>query len=248
MSVPLNSFGFHRVSKMHKAIPPLDQWPSEWTKTFYKEYKRLPTIALPEVSPEGDLFDVIRRRVSNRVYTGQAVTLTDFSSLFQYACGNTARMVNIDGSDSGGRYHRAAPSGGARFPIEAYLLVIRPSDGLEAGVYHYRVREHKLEILQTRAFDVEDLKQLLTYEWAWESSAVIFLTAVFARTQNKYGLRGYRYILLEAGHIIENMCLVSTAIGVSACPLAGTYDEAVEKLLGIDGVSESLVYSVALGK
>lgn len=240
-----SSGNFHRLSQEHKPLP--KEWPQAWTTTFYKEYPRFQTIAFPEVSPSADLFSTIQTRTSVRTYTDKPIELSDLGTLLRYSCGNTQPMINDDGSD-GGRSHRATPSGGARFPIEAYLLVIRPSADLAAGMYHYRVREHKLEVLQVRSFDVDELKQLLTYEWAWEASAVIFLTAVFARTQDKYGLRGYRYILLEAGHIIQNICLVSTAIGVNACPLAGTHDELVEKLLEIDGIGESLIYSVALGR
>lgn len=236
---------FHHVTKRHKQTP--EKWPEIWNKTLYKEYPRLKTIALSDALHEVDLFSLIKTRVSRRTYSELTVTLLDIGTLLKYSCGNTHIMYNDDGSECG-RSHRAVPSAGARFPIEAYVVIIRPSDDLSAGIYHYRVREHKLEVLCVRTFDAKDVQQLLTYEWAWEASAVVFLTAVFNRMQDKYGERGYRYILLEAGHIAQNICLISTALGIHTCPLAGTHDEAVESLLKIDGISESLVYAVALGR
>lgn len=236
---------FHRFSKQHQFLP--EEWPVAWKKTYYKEYPRFQTIDLPDAPPEADLFTVIKTRVSHRSYGKIGLTISDIGTLLKYSCGNTQAMVDDEGNDSG-RYHRASPSGGARFPIESYLLVLYSVDGLSPGIYHYRVREHRLETLQLRSIGADEVKQILTYEWAWEASVIVFLTAVFWRTENKYGRRGYRYILLEAGHITQNICLISTALGISACPLAGTHDEAVESLLEIDGISESLVYAVALGK
>lgn len=79
--------------------------------------------------------------------------------------------------------------------------------------------------------------------------AVFFLmTAVFHRNQVKYGERGYRYILIETGHIGQNLYLVSEAAGIKCRALGGTRDENIEKLLDIDGIGESVVYAVAVGK
>ena len=73
------------------------------------------------------------------------------------------------------------------------------------------------------------------------------MTAVFQRTQMKYAERGYRYVLLEAGHIGQNICLVANAVGLASCPIVGTYDAALERLIDIDGVTESVVYALGLG-
>ena len=245
MVFPTASQSFHRLSKQHTSLP--KEWPSAWTTTFYKEYPRLETLLLPDTPPQADLFGLIQKRASRREYRDIPLTRKEIGVLLKYACGNTFSMDTVD-TEGGGRSHRAAPSGGARFPIEAYLFVLRPSDDLPAGVYHYRIREHLLEVLEKRALETDEIHQLLTYEWAWSASVVVVLTAVFRRTQDKYGERGYRYILLEAGHITQNICLVGTALDIAVCPLAGTRDTMVEKLLSLDGVSESLIYAIALGK
>ena len=74
------------------------------------------------------------------------------------------------------------------------------------------------------------------------------MTSQFERTQMKYGERGYRYILLEAGHIGQNICLVSETLGLKCCALGGTMDKNLEELLDIDGETESVVYGFAIGK
>ena len=73
------------------------------------------------------------------------------------------------------------------------------------------------------------------------------MTAVFSRNQMKYGERGYRYVLLEAGHIGQNMYLNAAALSLKCCALGGTIDSKLEKFLDIDGITESVVYAVAFG-
>lgn len=143
---------------------------------------------------------------------------------------------------------RAQASGGARYPIEVYPLVLRSGEGLPAGLYHYNVKLHALETLWDKSFTKEELKDYFVYEWTADASVVFLMTAVFWRNQMKYGERGYRYVLIEAGHIGQNLYLVSEALGLKCCALGGTKDERVEELLDIDGVNESLVYAVAVGE
>ena len=79
------------------------------------------------------------------------------------------------------------------------------------------------------------------------SYILLAITGVFDRTQVKYGERGYRYALLEAGHVGQNVYLATQALGLGCCGLAGTRDLAIEELLGIDGVTESLLYTLVIG-
>jgi SagB-type dehydrogenase family enzyme len=78
-------------------------------------------------------------------------------------------------------------------------------------------------------------------------AVVVLVTAVFWRTRCKYGLRGYRFALLEAGHCVQNMLLAARAVDAAALPLGGLYDARAEALVNVDGVEESVVYAVALG-
>ena len=119
---------------------------------------------------------------------------------------------------------------------------------LKAGLYHYNVKDHALDVLWDREFSDDDIGQIFTYPWVRDAAIGIVMTAVFSRNQSKYGERGYRYILLEAGHIGQNIYLVSEALGLKCCALGGTRDENLEKLIDIDGITESVVYGFAVGK
>ena len=78
-------------------------------------------------------------------------------------------------------------------------------------------------------------------------AAVLLLLAIFGRTRFKYGLRGYRFALLEAGHVIQNVALAGVALDLAVLPLGGFYDAQVDALVGADGVEESVVYGAVLG-
>ena len=241
---------FHQSSKNHgKGHPPIperyEDWPEEWRTTYYKASPRLPKIALEDGSPRADFFDLIKARQSRRDFTRAPITKYELSVLLKYSCGTTGKLA----SD---RFRRAQASGGGRYPVEVYPIVFRSGDpsagGLKAGLYHYNVKEHALDVLWDREFSNEDIGQLFTYPWVRDAAVGIVMTAVFWRNQNKYGERGYRYILQEAGHIGQNAYLVSEALGLKCCVLGGTRDENLEKAIDIDGTTESVVYALALGK
>jgi SagB-type dehydrogenase family enzyme len=78
-------------------------------------------------------------------------------------------------------------------------------------------------------------------------AAALLVLAVFGRTRFKYGQRGYRFALLEAGHLVQNVVLAAAALEVPALPWGGFYDAQLDALVGADGVDESVVYAVVLG-
>lgn len=237
---------FHQSSKNrtkgHPVIP-MDSrdWPEEWKTTYYKTYPRLLKIDLTDNPPSADFFDLIKKRESRRDFTRTPIAKNELSLLLKYSCGNIRQL-------EGGQNRRAQPSGGARFPIEVYPIIFRSGEDLKSGLYHYNVKAHKLDVLWDRQFSDEDIDNLFTYPWAKGAALGIVMTSVFWRTQQKYGERGYRFVLLEAGHIGQNIYLISEALGLKCCALAGTYDENLEKLIDIDGVTESVVYALAIGK
>jgi len=246
MDIPDFSKIFHQSSKSHyKGHPPVpesyEDWPEEWRTTYYKAYPRLPKIELDDDSISADFFDLVKRRQSRRDFKRGSITKQELSLLLKYSCGTTSKLTND-------RLRRAQASGGGRFPIEVYPVVFRSGGDLKAGLYHYNVKNHQLDVLWGREFSNEDISQIFTYPWVKDAAVGIVMTAVFWRNQNKYGERGYRYILLEAGHIGQNLYLVSEALGIKCCALGGTRDENLEKLIDIDGVTESVVYGLAIGK
>ena len=241
---------FHQSSKDHNkghpfVSPDPENWPDEWKTTYYKSYPWLPKVDLVDSTPSTDLFEAIENRKSRREGTKSPLTLKEISLLLKYSCGNVSPTEELE---PGSGFHRAQPSGGARFPIEVYPLIFRPSHELKSGLYHYDGKSHRLDVLWEREFTDADIEKLFIYEWVKTSSVVFVMTSVFARTQNKYGERGYRYILLEAGHIGQNIYLVAEALGLKCSAIVGTWDVNLERLIDIDGVTESIVYAVALGK
>ena len=218
------------------------EWPAEWKSTFYKDYGKLPTHPLPPPNEEGAFFALVKDRSSRRNFTDANIPLEELSSLLAYTCGQ------LPCEPSREKRRRAYPSAGARYPIEVYPLVLRSMPGLPAGVYHYNVRDHALDVLWEREFAPADIAKLFTYNWVQRASVVIILTGVFRRIKQKYGERGYRYVVLEAGHIGQNVYLASSELGLKCCELAGTHDGAIEKLLEIDGVTESVLHAIVIGK
>ncbi len=236
---------FHQsTKKINKKIPADSSlWPPEWKTVYYKTYQRLPKIKLEHSDRRFNLFEALSRRSSKREMSGGKISGEELSLLLKYSCGITRRLKEGDG-------RRPQPSGGGRFPIEAYCLIIKPGEDLEPGLFHYNVEGHYLETLWKKEFTKEELDELATYEFVQDASLLIFLTAIFWRTQNKYGEKGYRFILQESGHISQNIYLLSEALDLKCCALGGfrISDEQIEKLLGIDGVTESLVYTLVIGK
>ncbi len=214
------------------------QWPDSWKTTYYKTYEA-DKIMLEDPALQADLFEAITNRRSRRDFNKRSLSKRDISAVLKYSCGITKNV--------GGVNVRAQPSAGARYPIEVYPIVLVGSEEVPAGVYHYDVKDHALDALCQRQFSPEDISELVTYDFARSASCAFVMTAVFERTQDKYGSRGYRYLMIEAGHISQNLYLVSEALGVKCCAMAGVQDEAFEKLLDIDGVTESVVHGLLLG-
>ena len=253
MNLPDFSKIFHQSSKnidKIRASTPIkyEDWPEEWKTTYYKAYPRLPKIDLDADQQSASFdsalgkifFDLIKKRKSQRDFSKTPITKRELSLILKYSCGNT-------GPYEGERHRRAQPSGGMRFPIEVYPIIFRSAQDLKSGLYHYGVKNHELDVLWDREFSDKEIDGLFNYDWVKNASCAIIMTAVFWRNQNKYGERGYRMILQESGHIGQNIYLVSEALGLKCCALSGKKDEALEKLIDIDGITESVVYALAIG-
>ena len=142
---------------------------------------------------------------------------------------------------------RAAPSAGGLYPLELYLIA-RNVDGLPQGGYHYNVPDHALERLPGPDDLTAAMAEVSHYEATLAGAAALFVvTGVFDRTTFKYGDRGYRFVLLDAGHMAQNMLLTATASGLGAAPFGGFRDDALSRLVGADGVNEAALYLICVG-
>ncbi len=207
----------------------------------YKVYPDAPRIPLPALGEAHGLSleDVIRRRRSIRTYTGTAMTQEALSRLLFHTGGITAEQW--------GTGLRAAPSAGALYPIETYVLAHRV-EGLEMGVYHYAVQPHALTRLRAGDVRNEIVRAGILQNFLGEANVVLVLTSIFQRLRWRYRERAYRYAMLEAGHIGQNVYLAATALGMGACAVGAFNDDAVNALVGVDGVEEAALYVLAVGE
>jgi SagB-type dehydrogenase family enzyme len=199
----------------------------------------------PPLRPELPLWEAIARRRSCRRFAAEPIEARELAGLLEAAYGVTHAL-----EEEGGRQVlplRAVPSGGALYPLELYIAALQV-EGLGPGLYHFDPLRATLAVVGD-SLTAGDVAALSTYpEIVGECAAVIFVAAVFGRTRFKYGIRGYRFALLEAGHVGQNVLLAATAFGIGAVPLGGYYDRLTDQFLGLDGVNESTLYTIALGR
>lgn len=206
----------------------------------YKEYPDSTRIELPapDRGPDMMLDQVVRRRKSVRVFAGKPLTLGQLSYLL-WASNGIQRVEH-------GHGFRTVPSAGALYPIESYA-VVHDVEGLAPGVYHYAIPPHALEQLR-----MGDLKRDITVAALGQrmcaNAAVVFVwTAIFNRSKAKYRQRAYRYIYLDAGHVGHALALSAVALGLGSCQVGALFDDDVNRILGVDGVEESVVYMSVVG-
>ncbi|MBW2059630.1 MAG: SagB/ThcOx family dehydrogenase [Deltaproteobacteria bacterium] len=198
-------------------------------------------ISLPEPREEGGepLWTVINKRCSSRDFTRDPISLLDLSQLLWATQGIT--------HTASGQALRACPSAGALYPVETYVAANRVEE-LAPGIYHYYVPRHLLEPVARRVTMNELASAALGQRMVTTASVVFIWTAVVQRSKWKYRERGYRYIYLDAGHIGQNLYLAATALNLGCCTIGALFDEEVDRLLGVDGKEETVVYMGAVGK
>lgn len=204
--------------------------------------------SLPLPSPGRLSFDIGRaltERRSSRSFVPGGITPALLSSLLYFTAGITYPRAVRAGTDDWEETRRPYPSAGASYPIELYVLLSGTSSP-EEGVYHYNVKAHSLELLK-EGNPSGELAKVTGQDWLSGSQLKVVLTGVFTRTMNLYSERGYRYVLMEAGHVMQNLLLVAKALGLASCPVGAFLDRGVEELLRLDGGREAALYMAALG-
>jgi SagB-type dehydrogenase family enzyme len=143
---------------------------------------------------------------------------------------------------------RAYPSSGALYAVEIYPVVFRV-DGLQPGVYHYRAVENELEIVRPGLDprDVAGAALPVEREMVSGAAVMICLTGCFPRHERKYGEGGYRMMVAEAGHISQNLTLAATALGLSARPFGGVFEDLLNRDLGLNTADEQFLLAVLVG-
>lgn len=201
----------------------------------------LSTIKLPPPRLDGpiSLEQAILRRRSRREYTDRPLKLNDVSQLLWAAQGITEPKVWVG--------LRSAPSAGGLYPLELYVAVKKGGvQEMEPGIYHYKPREHVLELIIKGDFSRQLMAACVDQEWVRDAAINIIFTAVVERTKKRYGERGWQYILQESGHAAQNVYLQAEALGLGCVVIGAFYESEIEKILGLQS-GEIPVYVMPVG-
>ena len=245
--------GYHFLTK-DAPYTPGDWTPARRLRTIlrtpqppqFKNTRGGERISLPAPDREEDsFFETLHARRTWQEFSNSPALLESVAKLLQTTWGVQGY---VDAKPLGHLPLKTSPSGGARHPIEVYLMALRVK-GLERGLYHYDPRAHALERISSgatarkaRAYCADQPRP------AAGAAALFIMTAVFARTMWKYRHpRAYRVVLLDAGHLGQTFCLTATRLGLRPFSTAALNDTLIERDLGIDGISESVIYVTGCG-
>jgi SagB-type dehydrogenase family enzyme len=141
--------------------------------------------------------------------------------------------------------HRPVPSAGARYPLDLYVLA-RSLEGTDPGAYRYEAERGELVPVGSRPDDGAIAEIFIDQPYVASASAILMITAQLALTFERYGDRGYRYVLFEAGHVAQNIALCAAASGIGNLEIGGFLDDRVSELLGLSN-SDVPLYGAAVG-
>jgi SagB-type dehydrogenase family enzyme len=210
-----------------------------------KHYPRAAQTLLPAPPVDGEFLRVLTARRTWRRFAAGKLALADLATLLGLTWG-VREWVAVPPL---GRFAvKTSPSGGALHPIEAYV-VARDVDGIAPGIYHYDAARHRLELLRRGMTRDQMSDYVIGQRWFSEAAAFVFMTGVFTRTQWKYRYpRAYRVVLAETGHLCQTFCLVATWLGLAPFCTMAMADSKIDRDLGIDGVTEGVLYVAGVGK
>lgn len=203
------------------------------------EFNRGPEVGLPAPTRCGGMpvEEAITRRRSVRSYKRETLPLSHLSQVLWSAQG----ITSAEGL-------RAAPSAGATYPLEVYVLVGRGAvEGLGEGVYHYNVENHSLHLHKGGDLRKQLSTAALDQEFIAEAPVDIVICALYERTSWRYGGRTERYVHMEVGHAGQNIHLQAEALGLAVVMVGAFHDEEVSRVMGLEREVKPL-YIIPLGK
>jgi SagB-type dehydrogenase family enzyme len=213
--------------------------PPEPTKTLAG-----PRVVLPPPASLGSFSECLLRRRTWRNFSDVPVSMDHMATLLQLTWGVQRRGL-VEGQ--GPVVLKTSPSGGARHPIEAYLVASRVQ-GLRPGAYHYDANTHELVDLRRTVSPALIERLVAQQDYYRGAAALIVMTAVVGRSMWRYPRgRAYRSILLDAGHLGQTFCLTATALQLAPFSTMAFREVEIERFLRIDGVSECAMFVVGVG-
>lgn len=192
------------------------------------------SIPLPKPSLNGKVSveKAIKERRTIRDFKDRFLSLTHLSQLLWAAQGITDPTIG----------RRAAPSGGALYPLDIYVLIGENGvEKMEAGVYHYLPKEHSVLPISKGDRRKEIASASLSQMWMTKAPVIFVITGEYKRITGKYGERGIRYALIEVGHVGQNLFLQAEALGLGAGIVGAFNDLEVSKVAGLPSKHEPLL-------
>jgi SagB-type dehydrogenase family enzyme len=215
---------------------------------YEMQYKVVSDAAAIPIMPndgESAVAKAIEARQSCRRFVARTMPFNKLGRILHWSYGVTALRYEGVGGASWARWGRAVPSAGGLYPLELYVAA-REVEKVRDGVYHYNAIEQQLERLNT--CQVADVWRCLYFqEFLENANVLLMISGVFERTLKKYGPRGYRYVLIEAGHCAQNVCLLAVESGLSTLCLGGFRDGLMNHKLGFDEREEAILYCLGAG-
>lgn len=192
----------------------------------------------------------IKKRRSTREFTGDPLSLEEVSTILRMASGITETVeITLSTEERISLNLRSVPSGGALYPIDLYIAVLKVK-GLKKAVYQY----HPIDDLLTKVSDADVVDRLVqsfsdtnTLTSACPAVIVLFKAQPW-RTMRKYGNRGLRFVFQEIGAMSQNIHLCITALGLGGSDYAGFYESDVNEALNIDGLYQTVLHTVIIGQ
>jgi len=189
-----------------------------------------------------DFHRLLLERQSRRKFTPESLSLAELS----YLLWATQGVIVTLGLGYASR--RPVPSGGARHAFETYLAINRVED-LEPGIYRYLPFSHELYFQEP----AQNLPELLTeanlgQKFVGNAAAVFAWSCIPYRAEWRYMQYAHKTMLLDAGHVCQNLYLSVEALGLGTCAI-GAYDQAaMDAILELDGEDEYVIYLAPVGK
>lgn len=198
-------------------------------------------ISLPRPSLKGEMSveEALHKRRSHRSYLNQSLTLQQVAQLLW----STYGVTFVSGS---GRQYKTAPSAGATYPLEIYLLSGNVQ-GIDAGLYRYIPETHSLRLELSGDLRQKTKDACLGQSMIGDAPASIVFSAVYERTTARYGKRGEeRYVCMDLGHAAQNLYLQATAMGLGTCAVGAFEDDKLHKTLALPK-TETVLYVMPVG-
>lgn len=224
--------------KKHLPQPPLVKAPMRTEKIpLPRNFQDLKLI--------NDTLTLFNGRASKRVYAGKTMTLLELSFLLWATQG----VKSIRGKSYATL--RTVPSGGARHAFECYFFARNVAE-IKDGLYHYLPMDHAIECLKTAnelSKPIQDLMSEAVDDQVWAAKANILFIYSFVpyRAEWRYGVYTYPVVLIDAGHVTENLYLACTAAGLGTCAIGAVNGSLCDELLELDGEEEFSFYAATAG-